>query len=86
MVRRKRGAPSSSPQLLALHQHQRGCPCPPTTGLGAWRWGLGKYPQSSQERRVGLKMGFQLLARASTQLALNKDVFAAIGIRQVYSS
>lgn len=47
----------------------------------AWdpvRWGLGKYPQSSQKRRVGPKMGFQLLAGASTQLALNKDLFTAI--------
>lgn len=78
MVRRKRGAASSSPQRLALHQCQRGCHCPPTTGLGAWRWGLGKYPQSSQERRVGPKVGLQLLAGASTPLTLSKDVFTAI--------
>lgn len=60
VVRRRRRAVSSSLQLLALHQRQRGCHCPPIPRLGAWGWGLGKHPQISQERGVVPNMGFQL--------------------------
>jgi len=58
VVRRKRRAASSSLQLLALHQHQRGCHRPPTPGLGAWGWGLGKHPLKLPGEEDGAQYGF----------------------------